>query len=741
MDNNLDFKELLNIADYNKVEAKDEASVKRYSTVLPPPKKMKKNGVQSDGVKRFLEKKKAEEAAKAAEARKLKEKLLELRSQNSKNNKKAKIMASRTKDNDFSKIRLTEDEVISKKKIEQELQRKHLKDKVERMKCRIELEEKEKLLPKKRKRKSKHGEEEIIHQPVIEEEPPEKSKKFKNRDRNSEHKPQRQQPPPMSFHELLKVAQVKQYEPVEIPVQKKTEERLLTKKERRIFVQEQELLRRKQERMLQDELEFKSSKSSKHSSNSNDKNLLTEKSKNPVVIHVGKDSPNQRRDETQKFKIPKSSASLDKNMTIPKIDKTKSSSDKLPKASSSSGHKLPIQNGSKPSQFASSTKPQIMKQNTNHDREKTLKNSFPNGRHLVAKEHSNDREKTLKNGMPNGKHPITKERSVDREKQLKNGIPNGKHPVAKGQSVQDREKLPKHSLSSDKHLDSKQHTNHDRDRPSKSSVEVQKPSQKAIVKNGDKSVFKKPLFAEKTAPKKNGVKIVPAVPTVSTDHLKEMEKRIRENLEKEMEERILAKLASLQPPKPPTPPPPPPKPVQNKPAEKVKPVNGTHSALNGKILGKPTSVAPRRDGDRPLKPPVASQKRLGPPPPPKPKPFHPNPYLEPPRRRLEPQRPQKPMKRRIESDDEDDDEDDMSDFIDDGPSQNDEDYSKYIKEIFGYDKNKYIDDDDDDIVESSFVEQMKEETRSAKLGFLEDLEEERKLKEMEKKRKMKTKKK
>lgn len=46
------------------------------------------------------------------------------------------------------------------------------------------------------------------------------------------------------------------------------------------------------------------------------------------------------------------------------------------------------------------------------------------------------------------------------------------------------------------------------------------------------------------------------------------------------------------------------------------------------------------------------------------------------------------MKRRIESDDDEDDDDDMSDFIDDGPSQNDENYSKYIKEIFGYDPKK-----------------------------------------------------
>ena len=40
---------------------------------------------------------------------------------------------------------------------------------------------------------------------------------------------------------------------------------------------------------------------------------------------------------------------------------------------------------------------------------------------------------------------------------------------------------------------------------------------------------------------------------------------------------------------------------------------------------------------------------------------------------------------RIESDEEDD----LSDFIDDGPEE-EEDYSKHIREIFGYDKRRLV---------------------------------------------------
>lgn len=61
----------------------------------------------------------------------------------------------------------------------------------------------------------------------------------------------------------------------------------------------------------------------------------------------------------------------------------------------------------------------------------------------------------------------------------------------------------------------------------------------------------------------------------------------------------------------------------------------------------------------------------------------------------------------------------MNDFIDDGPEENEEDYSKHISEIFGYDRSKYnyIDDEDDTAMESNFAQQLKEEHRSTKIGI------------------------
>lgn len=61
----------------------------------------------------------------------------------------------------------------------------------------------------------------------------------------------------------------------------------------------------------------------------------------------------------------------------------------------------------------------------------------------------------------------------------------------------------------------------------------------------------------------------------------------------------------------------------------------------------------------------------------------------------------------------------MADFIDDGPEENGEDYSKHISEIFGYDKSKYrnVDDEDDTAMESNFAQQLKEEFISSKIGI------------------------
>ncbi|XP_046626687.1 protein SPT2 homolog isoform X1 [Neodiprion virginianus] len=91
-------------------------------------------------------------------------------------------------------------------------------------------------------------------------------------------------------------------------------------------------------------------------------------------------------------------------------------------------------------------------------------------------------------------------------------------------------------------------------------------------------------------------------------------------------------------------------------------------------------------------------------------------------------------KRRIYDDDSEHDSE-LDDFIDDGPGDGAEDYSKYISEIFGYDKSKYRDLDEDDAgMESNFAQQLKEEYVSTKIGIMEDLEDIR-MEALEKKKK------
>lgn len=68
----------------------------------------------------------------------------------------------------------------------------------------------------------------------------------------------------------------------------------------------------------------------------------------------------------------------------------------------------------------------------------------------------------------------------------------------------------------------------------------------------------------------------------------------------------------------------------------------------------------------------------------------------------------------------------MDDFIDDGDDAQDE-VSKHIKEIFGYDRTKYKDESDYALkfMESSWKDLQKEEARSLRLAVQEDLEEEK----------------
>ncbi|NXO49468.1 SPT2 protein, partial [Aramus guarauna] len=103
-------------------------------------------------------------------------------------------------------------------------------------------------------------------------------------------------------------------------------------------------------------------------------------------------------------------------------------------------------------------------------------------------------------------------------------------------------------------------------------------------------------------------------------------------------------------------------------------------------------------------------------------------------------RPPVSYKRQIEDDDDDEYDSEMEDFIEDeGEPQ--EEISKHIREIFGYDRKRYKDESDYALryMESSWREQQKEEARSLRLGVQEDLEELRR-EEEELKRKRQSKK-
>lgn len=175
---------------------------------------------------------------------------------------------------------------------------------------------------------------------------------------------------------------------------------------------------------------------------------------------------------------------------------------------------------------------------------------------------------------------------------------------------------------------------------------------------------------------------------------------------------------------------------------------------NGKVEIKKEITKPKEFPPRDLKsnreekvrklPPQDGKPKQFPPPDVRPKQFPPSdlkPRQFPPadvRRR--PERPEKKLqlskKRQIIDDDDSEYDSEMDDFIDDGPLDGENDYSKYISEIFGYDKSRYREIDEDvDNMESSFAQQMREEVISTKIGIMEDLEDMKK-EEEEKRRKM-----
>ncbi|NXX79023.1 SPT2 protein, partial [Urocolius indicus] len=195
---------------------------KRYSLAVGPPKKVPKvKGVASAAVQAFLKRQEEEKRKKALEEKRKKEELLAKRIE-LKHDRKARAMASRTKDNFYGYNGIPVEEKTKKKRTcENVTQAPETEYATEDETEQLEYSQTE----------SEHEQEEY------EEKPSKAAVKPKA--------PPKSAPPPLNFAELLRLAEKKQYEPVEIKVVKKVEERPRTAEELR----EREYLVRKNKRV------------------------------------------------------------------------------------------------------------------------------------------------------------------------------------------------------------------------------------------------------------------------------------------------------------------------------------------------------------------------------------------------------------------------------------------------------------------------------------------------------------
>ncbi|XP_036046145.1 protein SPT2 homolog [Onychomys torridus] len=200
----MDFREILLIA--SKGQAANHVP-KRYSLAVGPPKKDPKvKGVQPAAVQAFLRRKEEELRREALEEKRRKEELQKKRIE-LKHDKRARAMAKRTKDNFHGYDGIP----IEKKSKKRQTVESHLN----------------------RGTDQKYEMEQFLDYSQAKLEPPKAESK--------PNAPLKSAPPPMSFTDLMRLAEKKQFEPVEIKVVKKAEERPMTAEELR----EREFLERK----------------------------------------------------------------------------------------------------------------------------------------------------------------------------------------------------------------------------------------------------------------------------------------------------------------------------------------------------------------------------------------------------------------------------------------------------------------------------------------------------------------
>ncbi|KFV67009.1 Protein SPT2, partial [Dryobates pubescens] len=257
---------------------------KRYSLAVGPPKKVPKvKGVESAAVQAFLRRQEEEKRKKALEERRKKEELLARRIE-LKHDRKARAMASRTKDNFYGYNGIPVEEKPKKRRtcenVAQASEAEHVtEDETEQ----LEYSQTE----------SEYEQEEY------EEKPSKAAVKPKA--------PPKRAPAPLNFEELLRLAEKKQHEPVEIKVVKKVEERPRTAEELR----EREFLVRKNKKV---EMHKKSEKEVKNTGISSSSKKVTVQ-KEPGSAKLNKSSLDKH--STPKGSLSSSLSGTDKKSKAP----------------------------------------------------------------------------------------------------------------------------------------------------------------------------------------------------------------------------------------------------------------------------------------------------------------------------------------------------------------------------------------------------------------------------------------
>ncbi|NWX97577.1 SPT2 protein, partial [Nothoprocta ornata] len=260
---------------------------KRYSLAVGPPKKVPKvKGVESAAVQAFLRRKEEEKRKKALEEKRKKEELLAKRIE-LKHDRKARAMASRTKDNFYGYNGIP---------VEEKPRKRRTSENVAQVAEAEYATEDETEQPEYSQTESEHEQEEH------EEKPAKAAVKPKA--------PPKSAPAPLNFTDLLRLAEKKQYEPVEIKVVKKIEERPRTAEELR----EREYLERKHKRPEMQKDKRKSEKEMRNPGVSSSSKKVTAR-KESINAKLGKSS----LDKHSSLKGSLSVSSADKKAKAPAL--------------------------------------------------------------------------------------------------------------------------------------------------------------------------------------------------------------------------------------------------------------------------------------------------------------------------------------------------------------------------------------------------------------------------------------